>query len=292
VSHQANRILNLLHTPLSYIELLKPKETSLICLISMCAAITAAGGNPEVGALLVTLAAIALGSGGCNGLTNYLDREVDARMERTKHRPLPAKMIDPPKKALWWSLSLIVIGLILAWSIHPFCFIAGLLGSTASAVWRKRVVCPLLGAIASSAPIAIGWFAFSPQVSPSLISLCGLIWVWVPLHVWSVMIAHRDDYLRGGISYFPLSWENKDVVKVLLSLSLLLYATSIILYFVADLGSLYVGVASGIGLLMIGANVNLVVSPCSLNAFRVYRLTAFPYLGIIFLIICVDVLLT
>lgn len=106
------------------------------------------------------------------------------------------------------------------------------------------------------------------------------------------MIAHRDDYLRGGVSYFPLSWENKGVVKVLLGLSLLLYATSIVLYFVADLGSLYLGVASGLGLLMIGANVNLVVSPCSSNAFRVYRLTAFPYLGVIFLVTCVDVILT
>jgi protoheme IX farnesyltransferase len=283
--------LSLPHIPFSYIEVLKPKETSLICLISMCAAIAAAGGSPELNTFMATLAAIALGSGGCNGLTNYLDRKVDARMERTKHRPLPAKRIDSPEKALWWSLSLIALGLILAFLIHPFCFIAGLLGSIASAIWRKKVVCPLLGAIASSAPIAIGWLAFSPQVSPSLISLCGLIWVWVPLHVWSVMIAHRKDYLGGGISYFPLSWDDKDGVKVLLGLSLLLCITSIIFYFMADLSHLYLGVAIALGALMVGANINLVASTSSPNAFRVYKLTAFPYLGIIFLAICADVLL-
>ena len=61
-----------------YIEVLKPRETSLLTFIGVCAAVVAAGGRPPISLLFIALTAIALGSGGCNGITNYLDREVDA----------------------------------------------------------------------------------------------------------------------------------------------------------------------------------------------------------------------
>lgn len=280
------------NTVLNYIEVLKPKEASLICFIGICTAIAASGGNSFLGILFLTLAAIALGSGGCNGLTNYLDREVDARMKRTRNRSLPSKRINPPQKVLPLTSGLVAIALALAWLLHPFCFFAGLIGAIASCVWRKTVWCPFLGAIASSAPIAIGWLAFDPDLSFPLLCLCILIWVWVPLHVWSVMIANRDDYLGGGVKYFPLTWEIKDVVKVLLGLSCLLYATSIVLYFTADFSSLYLTIAGILGTIMVATTTRLVVSPSSANAFRVYKLTAFPYLGIIFLAMCVDTMIS
>jgi heme O synthase-like polyprenyltransferase len=106
------------------------------------------------------------------------------------------------------------------------------------------------------------------------------------------MIANRDDYLGGGIKYFPLTWEIKDVVKVLLGLSCLLYATSIVLYFTADFSSLYLTIAGILGTIMVATTTRLVVSPSSANAFRVYKLTAFPYLGIIFLAMCVDTMIS
>ena len=70
----------------NYVEVLKPRETSLLVFISLCAAITAVKGFPSSGTLLLTLVAVALGSGGVNGLTNYIDREVDGRMQRTRRR--------------------------------------------------------------------------------------------------------------------------------------------------------------------------------------------------------------
>ena len=70
----------------SYIEVLKPRETSLLVFIGLCAAIVAVQGFPPSTKLLLTIVVITLGSGGVNGLTNYIDREIDSRMQRTRNR--------------------------------------------------------------------------------------------------------------------------------------------------------------------------------------------------------------
>ena len=128
-----------------YVEVLKPRETSLLVFIALCAAIVAAGGTPAVDRLLLTLAAVALGSGGVNGLTNYIDREVDARMQRTRRRCLASKRIKPPEKALVYCLALTGIALGMAWVLHPWCFWAGLIGTVTAVTLRKTVLCPFLG---------------------------------------------------------------------------------------------------------------------------------------------------
>ena len=84
---------------------------------------------------------ILLASAGANGITNYLDRHVDARMERTRKRALAAKRIEPAEKVLPLVIGLIIVGLVLAWYLHPLSFLADLIGTSAAAFWRKRVTC-------------------------------------------------------------------------------------------------------------------------------------------------------
>ena len=272
----------------NYVEVLKPRETSLLAFIGFCAAIVAAKGFPWSGWLLLTLVAITLGSGGVNGLTNYIDREIDGRMQRTKHRSLPSKRIDPPERALFFTIALTVVALGLAWLLHPLCFAVGMIGTLAAVIKRKTVLCPLLGGISGCAPVLIGWFAFEQEFSLHLLLLCILIWIWIPLHVWSVMLANRDDYLGAGVKYFPLSRENKQAVKVLFFLSLLLLATAIVIYFNYDFSGLYLGVATFLGISMVYANSRLLISSASHDAWRVYKLSAFPYLGLLLLAMGLD----
>ena len=277
---------------LDYITILKPVETSLLAFIGIFSLIVAAGGYPPVNVLVLALIALILGSAGSNGLTNYLDREVDARMSRTSNRALPSKRIYPPQKALPLIIGLIVVGLVLAWILHPFCFLFGLIGVIASSVWRKAISCTFLGIVAGCSPVLIGWFAISPAFSPTILLLCGLVAIWTPIHVWTVMIANREDYLDADLHYFPLNWPVKDVVKILFGLSILLYLISILLYIAADFHLLYLIVANILGILMICANARLVFSMTSTAAWQVYKLSAFPYLGIIFLTMGMDIWLT
>ena len=273
----------------NYIEVLKPRQSGLLTFIGFCAAVIAADGQLSLKFLLVALT-ILLASAGANGLTNYLDRDVDARMQRTQNRALPSKRIYPPEKVLPLTIGLVIIGLVLAWQLHPLCFLADIIGTTAAVVWRKRATCVFpQGMIAGCAPVLMGWFAIRPAFSWEILLLCILVAVWVPLHVWSVMIANREDYLNAGLSYFPVSWEVKDAVKVLLVFSLMLYAASIALYFSGGFAWLYLVLANLLGILMVYATSRLVISRGSKEAWRLYRLSAFPYLGLIFLTMCLDI---
>ena len=277
---------------LDYITVLKPVETSLLTFIGICSTIIAAAGYPSVKVFFLALIALLLGSAGSNGLTNYLDRDVDARMTRTSNRALPSKRIDPPHKALPLIVGLILVGLALAWILHPLCFLFGLIGVIASSVWRKTISCTFLGIVAGCTPVLIGWFAVSPVFDARILLLCGLVAIWTPIHVWNVMLANREDYLGAGLSYFPLNWQVKDVVKILFGLSILLYIVSMLIYVVADFHLLYLIVANILGALMIYSSARLLFSKTSTAAWRVYKLSAFPYLGIIFLIMPLDIWLT
>jgi heme O synthase-like polyprenyltransferase len=112
----------------------------------------------------------------------------------------------------------------------------------------------------------------------------------VPLHVWSVMIANREDYRQAGITYFPISWEAKDSIKVLFIIAVLLLGSSIALYCYSnrDFGTFYLTVACILGIMMVVSTARLAFTGISRDAWRVYKLTAFPYLGIIFLAMVID----
>ena len=103
------------------------------------------------------------------------------------------------------------------------------------------------------------------------------------------MIANREDYIGAGLTYFPMSREVKEAVNVLLVFSLVLGAVSIALYFVGGFSLLYLIAASLLGIIMVYASSRLVISSTSHDAWRLYKLSAFPYLGLIFLAMCLDI---
>ena len=274
----------------SYIEVLKPRASILLTFIGVCAAIIAGEGYPPLGTLFLAMVAIFIASAGANGLTNYLDCGLDARMHRTRNRALPSRRIYPPEKVLPLNVGLVIVGLALAWYLHPLVFIADLVGTLAAVIKRKQATCVFpQGMIASWAPVLMGWFAVRATFSWELVLLCVLIGAWLPLHVCSVMIAHREDYIKAGLNFFPMSREESEGVKVLLIFSLALIIAAITLYFVGSFHLFYLVVASLLSTIMIYASIRLVVSSSSGNAWKLYKLSAFPYLGLIFLAMLLDI---
>jgi protoheme IX farnesyltransferase len=277
-----------------YINVLKPKETSLLVYIGTCTALVAASVtqvNFPLYTFILTVVAITLGSAGANGLTNYLDRDADARMQRTCSRALPSGRINPARRALPLIIACILGGLVLAWLLSPVCFAIGLVGVVLSGIWRKTATCTYFGIIAGSAPVLIGWFALSgpaPGILLPALFFC-LIAAWTPLHVWTLMLANRADYEQAGLKYFPLSWQDGRVIKVLAVLSFLLSLVAVLIYVLSGkFRWIYLVACIFLSLLMIAASLRLLVSPTSKNSWSVYKYTAFPYLGIIFTAMVAD----
>ncbi len=280
----------MLNTVKNYIEVLKPRETLLLGFIGLCAVIVGAGGSPSPGILLAAVATILIASGGANGLTNYLDRDLDAKMGRTQFRVFPTRRIYPAWHGLVWILILVATGLVLSWWLHPYAFAANLVGTAAAVVFRKRVICVFpQGAIAGCAPVLMGWFAVNPAFNWEIGLICLLIVAWLPLHVWSVMISHREQYIGAGLTFFPMNVPVKSAVAVLLFFALALNVVGVSLYFVAGYGWLYLTAAVILGAMMLFASTRLVTSYSSRSAWKLYKLSSFPYLGLIFLAMCLDI---
>ena len=146
-----------------YLEVIKPRETGLLVFIGLISALLAGGGNVPVDRFFLVLAGLLFASAGANGLTNYLDRNIDARMERTRRRALPSGRIFPPERVLYYTAILTAVGLAAAWYLHPYAFLADLVGTAAAVIYRKRVTCVFpQGVIASCAPVLMGWLRLKP----------------------------------------------------------------------------------------------------------------------------------
>jgi protoheme IX farnesyltransferase len=91
------------------------------------------------------------------------------------------------------------------------------------------------------------------------------------------------------LNYFPINLEVKDSVKVLLAFAVALYAVSIGLYFAGSFGWLYLVLANILGIGMVYAGTRLVSSRAASDVWRLFRLSSFPYLGLIFLAMCLDI---
>jgi protoheme IX farnesyltransferase len=272
-----------------YIRVLKPRETSLLAFIGLATAVLADQGTGSFLNYLFILGTLIIASAGANGITNYLDREIDARMARTCRRPLAAGSIDPPEKALFFCIALSILGMGMAWMLHPFVFITDLFGTLAAVIWRKRATCVFpQGAIASCAPVLMGWLAVNRSFPVELWLLCALISLWLPSHIWSIMTFYREDYRMAGLNYFPLNASFKRVSLILLATSLLLYGVSLGLYFIRDSGMIYLVSANILGILIVFASWRMLTTGRSVSAWQLYRLSAFPYLGMLFLSLCLD----
>jgi len=282
--------MRILNSVKNYIEVLKVRETLLLGFLGLCSAVIAAKGHPDIGTLIFATITILIASGGANGLTNYLDRDVDARMQRTRGRVFPTKRIYPAEKGLVWVLFLIAVGLTLAWFLHPYVFAADLVGTAAAAFYRKRVICVFpQGVIAGCAPLLMGWFAVRSDISWELGLLCLLIAAWLPLHVWSIMVSHREDYIGAGLTFFPMNVSVRTAVIVLLVFAFALNAVAVSLYFVAGYSLLYLAAAVVLGAAMLYATIRLVGSHASKDAWKLYKLSSFPYMGLIFIAICLSI---
>jgi heme o synthase len=273
-----------------YLDVIKPRETSLLVFIAAITSLVAGDGYVPAGKFMLVLAAVLFASAGANGLTNYLDREIDARMQRTQRRALPSGRIYPAVRALVLTSGLSIAGLVLAWYLHPYAFLADLVGTAAALIYRKRVTCVFpQGAIASCAPVLMGWLAVKPALGWEISLLCMLIAVWLPSHIWSIMMVHKDDYRRAGITYFPVNRSDQVIVRILLAFCVLLFATSLALYFMGSFGLLYLAAAIISGALIVFASIRLLLSQNSRDAWKLYKYSAFPYLGVIFMAMGMDI---
>ena len=194
---------------LDYVALTKPRILALVIFTALPVLAMEVGGWPGPGFAVSLLLGIALAAGAANTLNCYIERDVDAVMERTRGRPLPAGKLSAGA-ALGFGLVLSVVSTLLLWAVGGP--VAAALGVASIlfyvfvyTVWVKprSPMSAVIGGAAGAAAPLIADAAVHGTVGPAGWLLFAIIFFWQPPHVWAIALFRRDDYARAGIPVLP-----------------------------------------------------------------------------------------
>jgi heme o synthase len=221
-----------------YFELAKPGITALICTVAVGGFLLASPRSIDLLRLGVLVACGAAGSAGAAMLNHYLDRDLDARMKRTRLRPLPDARIAPSGVVAGLGLGLLALGIgVASWLLNPLTgfsiFLGGLTYVVVYTAWLKRRSSwnIVVGGFAGSAPALAGSAAAVGSWTPGVIAFAILVFLWTPPHFWSLALLLKDDYARAGLPMLPRMDDVAFSGKVVVASAALLVPAAILIGF-------------------------------------------------------------
>ena len=242
-----------------YLELTKPRILVMV-LVTTAFGFLLGGGNRDSVALLVfTLLGVGCATGGASALNNYLERDFDAKMVRTRGRALPAGLIEP-FRALMFGVSLVLLGvLLLAWAANLLASFLVLL----AAFLYVLVYTPLkritwlnttFGAIPGAIPPMAGWAAATGHIGAGAWALFAILFTWQHPHFFAIAWIFRDDYRAAGFKMLPaIERSGVRTVRLTMVSSLILLAVSLAPTLIGMAGWVYFFGTLLLGLLMLVA---------------------------------------
>ncbi|MFC4617218.1 heme o synthase [Camelliibacillus cellulosilyticus] len=195
-------------------------------------------------------------AGGC-ALNNFIDRDIDQLMERTKERPSATGGLTP-RQVVWTGIILSALGTILLLQTSFIATVFGLIGLFVYVVvytmWLKRThsINTIVGGIAGAMPPLIGWAAIDPQLASMVPWLLFLVmFLWQPPHFLALAMKRVEEYRKAGIPMLPVVAGFGATKRQMIVYVAALFPASLLLY---ELGPLYliVAVVLGAGWLAIG----------------------------------------
>lgn len=277
---------------MDYIKLIKPRIIPLVVFVGYASSFIASHGFPSVFVSTGILLGGGLATAGSLAINSYLEVDIDAKMKRTRNRPLPSGRISPPRKALILGLSLIFLGLIVSYltlNIVATFFI--FFGSIVYVVIYTIILKPrttlniVLGGFAGSCACLAGWYAvtFSNQLFGWILAM--LVFVWTPSHFWSLAVVTEEDYSLANIPMLPSVLGSREASKYIVANTLVLIPVSLLLVpFFSWPGLLiYLGFTIAFGVALLVTNIKLLLSPSKENAWLAFKFSS-PYLAIIFFV--------
>jgi len=216
---------------------------------------------------LVLVLAVLVASAAAGAFNQYVERDIDVKMARTRNRPFVTGALRHGPFWLW------VIGAMTAGSVLAAAlaanFLAGLyvfLGAftygVVYTVWlKRRTWCNIvIGGLAGSFAVLAGAAAVSPAPGPEALALAAVLFLWTPPHFWSLAIACREDYAAAGVPMLPVVVGDARAARAVHAAAGLLVAASVVPFFFG-LGALYLGAALAGGAYFLAKSLALMRAP-------------------------------
>jgi heme o synthase len=276
-----------------YVALTKPRIISLLLLTTVAAMFVADPSGPSLSVIAWTMLGGYLAAGGAGAINHYLDRERDARMARTRSRPLVSGRIEP-----WHGLvfgialgALATVQLALTVNVLSAALaLAGLLGYVlVYTVWLKPLTPQniVIGGAAGAMPPLVGWAAATGGLELEALYPFAIIFLWTPPHFWALSLLIKDDYARTGVPMLPVVRGEEVTRRQIVVYAVVLVAFTLVPALTDFLGAFYLVAAALLGAGFVGLAIRLLRHPSRRAALRLY-LSSLAYLALLFCAMALD----
>jgi heme o synthase len=230
---------------------------------------------------------------GARALNQYLERDVDALMQRTCHRPIPSQRLTAEQVLTFGVLCACAGLLCLLYWVNTLTAVLETIALTAylflyTPLKQRSALCTLVGAIPGSIPAMVGWTALYGTLTPSAWLLAAILFLWQLPHFLAIAWVCKDDYARANFQFLtsndPTGWRTGS--QILLYVAALL-CTTLLPTMLGTAGSMYFlgALILGIGLASFSIATALQRSP--VGARRLF-VASIIYLPILFLLMAMD----
>jgi protoheme IX farnesyltransferase len=241
-----------------YWALTKPRVTQLAIFCAVIGMFLAVPGLPSARLVLMSTLGIWLLAGAAFAVNSLIEQHIDAKMARTRMRPLPHGDLTPAQALVFSG----VIGGAGMWVLHtqvnPLTMWLTLATFVGYAVVYTVLLKPytpqniVIGGMSGAMPPVLGWAAVTNSAPPEAWLLALIIFVWTPPHFWSLALYRIDDYRKAGWPMLPITHGEPLTRLHILLYTIGLAATTLLPYVVRMSGWLYLAVALTLGAVFIG----------------------------------------
>ena len=206
-----------------------------IMLTALAGVAVAPGPAPEAWQIAVLALAVLLSSASAGAFNMFMERDIDARMNRTRGRPFVTGQFTA--NGYW----LAGIGLLLATAITVaalatnavaafYVFLGAFVYGVVYTVWLKRRTWMniVIGGLAGSFAVLAGAAAVDPGLAPAPVILAVVLFLWTPPHFWSLAFKYRDDYAKVGVPMLPVVVSQQTAAYIILGHTVLLAVISLL----------------------------------------------------------------
>jgi heme o synthase len=247
----------------AYVALMKPRIIELLLLTTVPVMFLAQGGVPPLGLVLATVVGGTLSAGSANALNCVVDADIDARMRRTRKRPLARDQITR-RAALVFGLALgvvstLMLGTLVNWLSAALALAANVFYVAGyTIVLKPRTAQNIVwGGAAGCFPTLIGWTAIRGELGWPAVVLFMVVFFWTPPHFWALAIRYREDYANAGVPMLPTVVPTPTVARRILAYSVITVLTSLALWPIAHTGPAFPVIALLLGAVLLHEAVQL-----------------------------------
>ena len=277
----------------AYTALTKPRIIELLLVTTIPTMFVAARGVPPLWLMAATTLGGIAAAASANAANCWFDRDIDAKMARTAHRPLVRSEVSPRNALLfgcvlgvvafvWLALTVNVLAAALATAANLFYVLVYTMG-----LKRRTTQNIVIGGAAGCVPVLVGWAAVTGTVELPALLLFAIVFAWTPPHFWTLAMRYRRDYERAGVPMMPVVMGTRETTRQILLYTVLLVAISLMFGAVAELGLLYLVSALALGAVYVYQTVRLWWTPNAGTAMAAFKYSI-TYLGLLFAAMAVD----